>query len=919
MNEKTTERLFKEKYLEYESKITLEIFTLVWNRLIELGYKSFDNATIEERYDEFKGRYSYFKTTQDHPNEFNCYTSGNPYSKTTVKEILGYNPFIKETVTSKDWSKATEEEILEEAKRMYPIGFKVKLIGLNAGGDFGNEVRFTKNKFYTYGERKLLFIDGNLLIFDNATWAEIESLPEVKVKNETKEVIPEYVELLSGFDTPRTGEIFDTKQPIPAYPLWTKSWTWEYLLTAENHKHYFKPSTKEAFEAQNKVEEKSQFIVGKWYKCKGYDYIIKYFGVKKSKNGDAILYSDLIYSDKSYKSCPKGDVGVGYTTNKYWYELTDLSEIQQYLPDRHVDKIVKPVDKQVSKEPTRLSFYVKYCDEFTEDLLKSLLEWSQKNTTLEDRGRDNSFKGLKEDEYFLFDNFGLAAPKSRLYEDRQGFGYGVDNNKQGCLQEYSIKEVKELIGYKKQKPIEKWTVGGYVVAINNGNANGKPKDKYQIGFINKITHSFSDGTCGLEFSSNCCNKSDFKCFATKSEAEEFAKTLVEPIKEEVKQAVHCTTQEEWDFFILKEVNKSYAMSKEPFKKDSAITFDNSWDRVDYLKNNGYQILSFQEWCDLNGHKMEKEFAKTLVEPIKKETKQPLKQAVHCTTQKEWDFVLSKFNPRKLSSTSFTMYSDRLIITTDESNKSNIGCYGSVRRQQSEYQILSFQEWCDLNGYKMEKELKQVAGVWYKWVKHRNDKDGLKYVKPNYFSKNILHYLERINVDGTHVYVKSECVWDEELVEVSLSEIQQYLPEGHPDKISSVKDTVILNESSIGKFISFRYNVGNRFYNKALIIKENGNIYLLNNCRSNNDGHKNKSIYKYSLKFRNFKEVEYFCKEIKFLTTEEVLGNQRQKPIQSDGLGLKTKNSHVTIDYIKIELKEITKLHEFEFNYLPEPE
>ena len=137
--------VFKEKYLEYEPKITLEIFTLVWNRLIELGYKSFNNYTVEERYGEFKGLYKYFRTTQDHPNEFNCYNNGYPYTKTTVEEILGYNPFIKETTTAKDWNKVTEEELLEEAKRRYLIGCKVKLISRNTGGDFKNEVRLLKN------------------------------------------------------------------------------------------------------------------------------------------------------------------------------------------------------------------------------------------------------------------------------------------------------------------------------------------------------------------------------------------------------------------------------------------------------------------------------------------------------------------------------------------------------------------------------------------------------------------------------------------------------------------------------------------------------------------------------------------------------------------------------------------------------
>ena len=40
------------------------------------------------------------------------------------------------------------------------------------------------------------------------------------------------------------------------------------------------------------------------------------------------------------------------------------------------------------------------------------------------------------------------------------------------------------------------------MAINNGNARGKSQDKYQIGFIDEITHRFNDDTVGLKFSSN---------------------------------------------------------------------------------------------------------------------------------------------------------------------------------------------------------------------------------------------------------------------------------------------------------------------------------------------------------------------------------------------------------------------------------
>lgn len=48
---------------------------------------------------------------------------------------------------------------------------------------------------------------------------------------------------------------------------------------------------------------------------------------------------------------------------------------------------------------------------------------------------------------------------------------------------------------------------------------------------------------------------------------------------------------------------------------------------------------------------------------------------------------------------------------------------------------------------------------------------------------------------------------------------------------------------IGKYVSFKYN--DRFYDRALVIKDEDNFRLLNNVYSCNDQHKDKSIYKYS--------------------------------------------------------------------------
>lgn len=501
--------VFKEKYLEYESKITLEIFTLVWNKLIELSYKSFNNATIEKGYDEFKGRYRYFRTLQEHPNEFSCYNSTGSYTETTVEEILGYNPFIKETKPSKDWSKATEEELLEEAKRRYPICCKVKLIGANIGGEFSNEVRFTKYSFYRFEERKKLFVDGNLLLFNDTVWAEIESLPEIK----TKEVIPEYIECI---------------KPQSVY-----------------------------------------FIPGNIYKV---------------LNVDCIVSCKIISNIK----CSH------YEANSPLY--VSLKDTSYFKPSTK-----EVFDAQVEKEPVRLSFYVKYCDEFTEDLLKSLMEWSQKNNTLKNRGRDNSFKGLKQDGYFLFDNFGLCSPKDKSYIDKHKYGYGVDNNPQDCFMEYSIKEVKELINYKEQKPIEKWTVGSYVVFLEDIGHVKKGHIDIIKGSLNNFNCVFLEKYLSLDISRE--KHGVFKWFATKPEAEEFAKTLVESGKEEVKQAVHCTTQEEWDF-VKNKINRDNDW-EEDYPCQILVGKMPCKSGIQFCIDEGIQILSFQEWCNLNGYKMDK--------------------------------------------------------------------------------------------------------------------------------------------------------------------------------------------------------------------------------------------------------------------------------------------------------------------------
>lgn len=81
--------------------------------------------------------------------------------------------------------------------------------------------------------------------------------------------------------------------------------------------------------------------------------------------------------------------------------------------------------------------------------------------------------------------------------------------------------------FDKQNQVEEFAKGTYVVALVDGHALGKPEDKYYVGLILTVSHNFNDGTVGLglEFSSNCCKKTDFKWFATMAEAIKFSESI----------------------------------------------------------------------------------------------------------------------------------------------------------------------------------------------------------------------------------------------------------------------------------------------------------------------------------------------------------------------------------------------------------
>lgn len=120
-------------------------------------------------------------------------------------------------------------------------------------------------------------------------------------------------------------------------------------------------------------------------------------------------------------------------------EVVGYTEITLEQFKKHVLK------ESETKIPERISFYVRYTPEFTEDLYNSLMEWSRSNCNGVVRGYNDSYIGLQEGGFFLFDNYGLNYQSYN--ETPNKMSYGVDNNRQGCKEEFSVERVKEFINY----------------------------------------------------------------------------------------------------------------------------------------------------------------------------------------------------------------------------------------------------------------------------------------------------------------------------------------------------------------------------------------------------------------------------------------------------------------------------------------
>ena len=248
--------------------------------------------------------------------------------------------------------------------------------------------------------------------------------------------------------------------------------------------------------------EETQFEVGKWYRNLGTDkkYIAKLSKIK----GNKFWQNEYIFEGRYQKTS-------GYLVFEDDIEkVTDLSEIQQYLPDNHPDKIVKP--------------------------------------------------------------------------------------------------------------IEKWSVGSYVVFCKNStNKNVLLNKPYEIikKRLNSTYIGIIDEAGNLSTTDYTSTFYIIKWLATLSEAEAFSKSLWGPKKEDLnkydpesnlikmKKYVKCDTQEQWNF-VLSKFNPSGLHERmfNTYKSIGIDLMDGCYTDTNWYDENGYKKVTFQEWLNLNDYTFE---------------------------------------------------------------------------------------------------------------------------------------------------------------------------------------------------------------------------------------------------------------------------------------------------------------------------
>lgn len=284
--------------------------------------------------------------------------------------------------------------------------------------------------------------------------------------------------------------------------------------------------------------------------------------------------------------------------------------------------------------------------------------------------------------------------------DNDEHTYKLDwwQNREGTIREVALEEIQQWLPYNhpdKIKPIEKWSVGSYVVFLKNFGRSNK-------GDIDLITKDVNHGNvviCEKEIATTK-DEQYVKWFATKSEAEEFAKSLVEIKESKPKQLTvddlvegEIYTDGDAIFIAPNKNNTGLRITTQSF-----VNRNSKFDLEDCLRPATPQEKKHLNVC-IQQDKFINQEDLDLYDDVTFELKTLMKEepkysyeVVHCTTQEEWDFVAKVLG--RTTSVSFNYFGDCIRLNNPECSEKLTYC-----KNDNNCKIYSFQEWCNKFNHK----------------------------------------------------------------------------------------------------------------------------------------------------------------------------------------------------------------------------
>ncbi len=454
------------------------------------------------------------------------------------------------------------------------------------------------------------------------------------------------------------------------------------------------------------VEPEEEFIVGKWYKWFQKDHDVTHIGKCVGVYGAHFEMNPWIWKCEKHS-----ESGVFYSDKAENIELLeDLTEIQHLLPEGHVDKVVSK--ETITTEATcetcggegrvmEMKLYPSGPCEVTDTCPDCNGDgYIEEETEVKEPTRSERyvktmqfFEQLREperSEAIVNYNEGRSGHEPDNLFDALNFAFNWENSNEGNDYWNEIARLIERNTYFKEPELlvfGKYKVGDIVVTTF-----GKP---YSCKIYKIAEGSTKD--CLKTVEGGLSELPESWRLATPEEVEAYNQGVrnISDIKPKpMKRAVKFNSEEERRH-ILAHFNPAH-ISLHGIEKGFMCLERGSWSTEwkGFSKDN-YTELSFEDWCKEFNH------------PFKVE-----KEAVHCTTQEEWDYVLRKFNPCNLDSDYFLEEGNQSTITVANQRNLSLGSYANVDYDKSEgFTILTFQQWCDKYGHEGLKPYVAKVGDW----------------------------------------------------------------------------------------------------------------------------------------------------------------------------------------------------------------